>query len=233
MATFPVLSRLWSSSRDEFEATVRKMLHLVVVVTVPVSVTLFALAPDVVGFLFTPEYAAAIPVLRIQAVSLALIFVDFLLVCVLMSVGRERLWLAIVGAACVLNPAVSWLLIQVTETRFANAAIGAALATGITEVFILCFALRAVPRGLFDALSMRTIARAGALGIALGAFLFAGRAVGTPWVLTALAGGAAYVAVVFLSGMLPGDVATWVRALLRRRPAPTPTLANERTVDAA
>jgi O-antigen/teichoic acid export membrane protein len=234
MATFPVLSRLWSRSRSEFETTVRKMLHLLLIVTVPVSVTLFALAPDIIGFLFTPEYAAAVPVLRIQAVSLALIFVDFLLVCVLMSVGRERLWLAIVGAACLLSPAVSWLLIPLTDMRFANAAIGAALGTTVTEVFILCCALRAVPSGIFDARSIGIVMRAGAVGVALGAFLLVGRALGLPWVLAAVAGLSLYLALVLLTGMLPADVATWVRALVVRRRSPAaPTLASERGVDAA
>jgi O-antigen/teichoic acid export membrane protein len=236
MAAFPVLSRLWVSGRDEFAATVRKTLDLVLFVAVPVGVMLLVLAPDVVGFLFTLQsYGPAVPVLRIQAISLSLIFVDFLLVCVLMAIGRERTWLAIIGAACVLNPVLCWLFIPIAEASFGNAAIGAALATFASEVFILGSALRAVPRGLFGLGTLRVAAQALGLGAALGAVLVAARATGVPWVVAAAAGGAAYAAAVARTGVLPADVSAWLRGLVLRKGSRSAlaALAGERGVDAA
>jgi O-antigen/teichoic acid export membrane protein len=218
MAAFPVLSRLWVGARDEFDRTVRRTLELVLLVAVPVGVMVLVLAPDVVGFLFTLQsYAPAVPVLRIQAISLSLIFVDFLLVCVLMASGRERTWLGIVGAACVLDPLLCWLLIPVAEAQFANAAVGAALATLVTEVFILGSALRVLPRGLFDAGTLRVAAQAVGLGAALGVVLVVARMSGLPWIAVAALGGLAYAGAVARTGVLPADLGAWLRGLLRRR----------------
>ena len=196
-ATFPVASRLWVTSAAEFQATVRKTLHLLLVITVPVAVTLFALADEIVGFLFTlASYAPAVPILRVQAVSLGLVYVDYLLVCILMAIGRERRWIAFVAASCLLNPAINWLLIPAAAASLGNGAIGAAVGKLVTEVLFLVCTLRALPSGIFGAESRRVAARAVALGVLLGAFLFAA---------------------VLRTGLLPPDVTGWIAGSLLRR----------------
>ena len=227
-ATFPVASRLWVTSPAQFQATVRKTLHVLLVITVPVAVTLFALADQIVGFLFTlASYASAIPILRIQAVSLGLMYVDYLVVCILMAIGRERRWIAFVAAACFLNPAINWLLIPATEASFGNGAIGAALGKLVTEVLFMVCTLRALPVGIFGAESWRVAARAAALGVALGAFLLGSRAIGAPWVLAGALGGTGYLAAAVWCRLLPPDVTTWVVGSLLRRPIAAPDLTPE------
>jgi len=212
MATFPVLSRLWVEAPTEFQATARRTLHVLLAVTIPASVILFVLARDIVGFLFTlSSYGPAVPILRIQAMSLALIFIDYLLVCALMAIGRERVWIAIIGAACVLNPVLNWLLIPQAQTAYANGALGAALATLLTEMFILTCALRAIPRGTFTFESLWTAGRVAALGALLGVSLFGERALGVPWILAAAVGSIGYVAAAMRFGVLPPSAIAWAR----------------------
>src|SRR5437764_10286306 len=218
IAMFPVLSRLWVQSPSEFQITVRKTLHFLLILTVPVTVTLFVLSQEIIGFFFTlRSYAPAVPILRVQAFSIGLIFVDYLLTCVLMAAGRERVWLAIVGAACVLNPALNFVLIPAFDLSSANGAIGAAIATLITEVFILVCALRAMPSGILGLESARVALRAAALGIGFAAVLFAGRTVGIPWVLALAVGGAMYLAAAQGFGLLPAELTAWVRSVVSRR----------------
>jgi O-antigen/teichoic acid export membrane protein len=217
-ATFPVLSRLWSEDKSEFHATVRKTLDLLIVLIVPLSVTFFILAENIVGSLFTLEsYSPSVPLLRIQAVSLALIFVDYLLTCILLATGRERTWIAILGAACLVNPALNFVLIPATSAAYANGAIGAAFATLLTEIFILVCALRVVAAGTFDAGSVRIAVRAAALGGLLALVLLVSRPLGIPWIVAAAIGGAGYFAAVVRLGLLPADVKAWVGDLVRRR----------------
>src|SRR5207244_12787546 len=174
-------SRLWVTSPAQFQATVRKTLHVLLVITVPVAVTLFALADQIVGFLFTlASYAPAIPILRIQAVSLGLMYVDYLVVCMLMAIGREGRWIAFVAAACFLNPAINWLLIPATEASFGNGAIGAALGKLVTEVLFMVCTLRALPVGIFGAESWRVAACAAGPRGPAGACPLGMRAVGAP-----------------------------------------------------
>lgn len=222
-ATFPVLSRLWVDARAEFAATARRTLELLLIVAVPVIVMLLTLADRIIDFLFTlGSYAPAVPVLQIHAVSLALVFVDNLFVCTLMAIGRERAWIAIVGAACLLCPALNWLLIPVADQAYQNGAIGAALAKLLTEMFILAAAFRAMPGGIFGAEWTRTAVRALALGGVLAAALIGSRAVGMPWVLAAMVAGGAYFAAALRFGLLPPALIAWVIAGATRRLRPVP-----------
>jgi O-antigen/teichoic acid export membrane protein len=221
MVTFPVLSRLWVDARPDFHATVLKMLRIILVIAVPLSMMLLVLAEDVVDLLFTLRgYARVVPILRIEAVSLAFVFVDYFLVCTLMAIGRERIWIAIVAASCVLNPALNFVLIPATDALYANGAIGAALATLLTEIFFLVSTLRALPAGVIGVDSARVAIRAVALGGVLGALLVGSRAVGVPWVLAAAVWGCAYVAAVFQFGLVPPDVIAWARGMILRRRQP-------------
>jgi O-antigen/teichoic acid export membrane protein len=228
MAIFPVLSRLWVRAPSEFGVTVEKTFHVLVVVTVPISVTLCVLAEDLVGVLFTLEsYAPAVPILRIQAVSLALVFVDYLLSCTLMSCGRERTWLKILGVAVVANVAVNWLLIPWADAAYANGAIGAALATLLTEIFILVSAVRALPRGTLGVTSLQVAGGSWALGAGLAAALLAGRMIGMPWLAAAVLGGIGYLATATALGILPADLIRWIRGLVLAARRPRPTTESE------
>jgi O-antigen/teichoic acid export membrane protein len=219
MATFPVAARLWLTSRADFRATVRQTLHLLLVVTVPAAVMIHVLAEEIVALLFTLEaYGPAVPILRIHAASLALIFVDFYLVGLLMAIGRERRWIAIsISAWCVVGPALNWLLIPLADARWGNGGIGAAIATLVTEAGILLVVVRSLPAGTFGREQARVAARAAALGAGLAALLIAGRAAGVPWLLTAALGGAGYLAAAVALGLVPRDVLRWIRGLVPRR----------------
>jgi O-antigen/teichoic acid export membrane protein len=223
MATFPVAARLWLTSPADFRATVRKTLHLLLVVTVPAAVAIHVLAEEIVALLFTLEaYGPAVPILRIHAGSLALVFVDFYLVGLLMAIGRERRWIAISVGACLASPALNWLLIPLADARWGNGGIGAAVATLITEACILAAVLGSLPAGTFGREQARVAGRAAALGAGLAALLLAGRAAGVPWLLTATMGGAGYLAAALWLGLVPRDVLRWVRGLLPRRAGRSP-----------
>ena len=232
MATFPVLSRLWVDAPNDFRTTFRKTLDVLIAVTLPATVMLFALAPDLIGSLFTLDsYGPAVPILRIQAISLALVFVDYLLACTLMATGRERTWIAILAVACILNPVLNWLLIPPAQSAYANGAIGAALATLLTEVFILTFALRAVPSATFAPGSLWAGARASALAAALGVFLFTSRSLGMPWIAAAVAGGIGYAAAAIWLGVLPQNLMAWARRATATPDVRTRGAGGEQTGD--
>jgi O-antigen/teichoic acid export membrane protein len=222
IATFPVVARLWTSSSSEFLAASRKTRDLLLVVTVPLVVTLFVLAHDIVAFLFTvPEFAPTVPILRINALTLGVIFVDYFLATILIAVGRERQWLAISVGACILNPVLNWVLITHTHRQYGNGGIGAALATLATEVFVLFYALHLLPRGTFSRASARVALRAAAAGGLSGAILCLGLLLGLPWIGVALAGLLVYTAIVLRLGLVPDEILRSARGLLVWGAAPT------------
>ncbi|MGH7324241.1 MAG: flippase [Candidatus Rokuibacteriota bacterium] len=215
MATFPVAARLWVTAPDEFRATIRKTLHVLLVVTVPVVVTLLTLAREIVSLLFTLEaFGPAVPILQVHAVTLGVLFVDFFLVGVLMAIGRERTWIAVAAAACVLSPLLSRLLIPLAESRYNNGGIGAALGTLLTEVFIMACALRLLPAGTLGVESRRVAVQVAGAGVAMALIVLLGRALDLPWMLAAVGGGLAYLALVIRLAILPSEATRWILAVV-------------------
>jgi O-antigen/teichoic acid export membrane protein len=211
-ATFPVVARLWTTSPAEFQAASRKTLDLLLTATVPIVVTLCVLAYDIVDFLFTiRDFGPSVPILRINALTLGALFVDYYLATILMAVGRERKWLAVSAGACVLNPVLNWVLIPLTDARYGNGGVGAAVATLVTEVFVLGCALRLVPRGTFDRRSAQVALRAGGAGAVSAGVLLAGLAVGLPWMAVGVVGGIVYLILAIRWGLLPVEVLRRVR----------------------
>jgi O-antigen/teichoic acid export membrane protein len=200
---------------------VRKAFQLLLVVTVPLAVVLGTMAQEIVGFLFTLEaFGPSVPILRIHAATLALVFVDFFLSGVVMAVGRERAWVLIASGACLLNPALNWVLISLTDQHFGNGGIGAAVATVVTEAFVLFWALRVLPRGTLGPESWQVALRASGAGLFLAVFLLLGRLTGVPWMLVGALGGLGYLGLAIWLEILPEDITRLARGLLARRPSP-------------
>ncbi len=227
-ATLPVLSRLWSADREAFAETLRRMVSVVVVIAIPVAVTMFVLAQDIVGSLLTLSgYAQTVPIVRVQAAMLPFVFVDYLLVCGLLACGRERRWLAIVATACLFVPALDFVCIVAADARLANGGLGAAAATLLVELALLYAILRALPSRAIDADVLRGAARALALGAAQGLLLVVLRGAGVPWIAAGAACGLAYALAAVRLRLVPPDALGWITALVLRRAAQREARAPE------
>jgi O-antigen/teichoic acid export membrane protein len=219
-ATFPVVARLWTTSHSEFQAASRKTLDLLLLVTVPLVVLMFVLAPHIVALLFTvPEFEPTVPILRINAITLGIIFVDYYLATILIAVGRERQWLTISVGACLLNPLLNWVFIRETQLRYANGGIGAAFATLATEICVLVYALRLMPPHTFGAASTRVAFRAGTAGALMAGGLALGLGLGVHWMAVAAAGLLVYAGTVLRFKLVPDEVLRSVRGVLVWRPS--------------
>jgi O-antigen/teichoic acid export membrane protein len=217
VAMLPVLARLRTENPDEFVATSRRTLDLLLVATVPLVAVLVTSAEEIVHLLFTATFAPTVPILRIHALMLGVLFVDFYLATVLVVLGRERAWLAIAVGAAILNPTLNSLLIPFTAGRLDNGGIGAAAATLTTEVVVMVCALRRMPDGFFGLSTRRVAAGASAAGAAVVAVLLVGRAAGVPWVLAAAAAGLVYLGAALRLGLVDPDLWQWVRSRWARR----------------
>jgi O-antigen/teichoic acid export membrane protein len=214
-ATFPVVARLWTTSPTEFRAASQKTLDLLLTATVPIVVFLLVLAHEIVDLLFTSsEFGPSVPILRINALTLGAMFVDYHLATILMAVGRERKWLAVSAGACVLNPLLNWILIPLTHVQYGNGGVGAAFATLATEIFVLGCALRLVPRGTFDRRSAQVAFRATGAGAVFAGVLLAGVVLEVPWMAVAVVGGFVYLVLAIRWGLVPDEILRRARAAL-------------------
>jgi O-antigen/teichoic acid export membrane protein len=88
--------------------------------------------------------------IQILAFHIPLAAMDTVLATALIAANRQRRYLYVSLMAAALNPIACILLIHWADSRYGNGAIGAALVTVATELFILGGALRLRTTGVLD-----------------------------------------------------------------------------------
>ncbi len=208
----PALSR--NKGRAEFRTLLGMSLSTVILLTVPVSATIFALAPLVPAVLGWPDSLQnAIPVMQLLAFQQPLVAVDMVLGTGLVALGLERPWLRVAIAGAILNPLLNLALIPLAQQVLANGALGAALVELTTELLFLAGALRLTPRGMLGWEAIRSAVQVVVAGIALVVVATLLRPYG--FGIAFLGGGAAFAATAFALGVLRLQQLHAVRLALR------------------
>ena len=164
VALFPSLSALFIKDRKAFVQNFQQAFVYMVIVALPITILLFSLAPQIIHFLFPPEFADAQIALRWLSVWLGILFLKYMLMVALNAMGKQRLMSGFVGLALLANILLNaWLI-----PRYMI--VGACIATIVSESITALGALIALRRLLhFPRFSLRIwkalIAGAGTIGI--------------------------------------------------------------------
>lgn len=194
-AVFPVLSRLSQQPGADPARVTRKSLDLIMLAGIPMSVAVCVFAGEIIDLFFgLDQYGPSVILLRIFSFGLLLVYVDFILGTTLFASDRQKQWTMVALAALALNPLLNYFLIPVTQANMGNGGIGAALATLITELFVMAMALAILPAHVLAGsrvmVQMKGLMAGGLMAMAL--WLLDGT--GTDWIVQALFGGIIYLA---------------------------------------
>lgn len=200
-AVFPILSRLSMTSDRDFAQAGRKSLALVLTCGIPLMVGLFTLAGPIITLLYGSAYGPSTLALMVLALCIPCTFLNGELSNLLVARGQQWRWTAAIGASCVLNPALNFILVPFALQRWQNGALGAAIALLATEIFMSVYATLLVRDVAVHARLAQTLAGACLGGVLQLAIVWI---VGRHWILAGEAlGAAAYLALVILLGVLP------------------------------
>jgi O-antigen/teichoic acid export membrane protein len=155
IALAPVLSRLSVESRPELRAVIEKAITFLTLAGVA-AVLVLALFADRITALIYPAhaYAASATALRLLAPGLLFVYVNWVLSQSLLSLHQERRLLIMAGAAALFNAATNLLAIPLLRED------GAALTTSLTELLVLIWQVRLMPRDLLSSENLRVATRA-------------------------------------------------------------------------
>lgn len=148
-AIFPVFSRLWDNEEGVLENTVGQSLRLMIMFGIPTAIVIFLFAEPIIHFFMDiQEYGPSVLILQIFALSIPIIYMDIILGSALMgAANKQRAW-AIVGLLAIfINIAANYMLIPYYQLIYSNGGIGAAIATFITELFVMGSAFYLLPKG--------------------------------------------------------------------------------------
>lgn len=147
-AIFPVFSKLWDNKKGVLESTVGHSMRLMILLGIPVAALIYIFAEPIIHFFMgIDDYGPSIIILQIFALSIPFIYIDIILGSALMgAANRQRAWAVIGLIAIFINISANYLLIPYTQQAYLNGGIGAAVATLITEIFVMVSAFYLLPK---------------------------------------------------------------------------------------
>ncbi len=170
-AFYPRLSSLAKRDAAGFAHLTNRAVVLVLLVAVPAAVGLGVTAADLIQFFYRGKFTETIPVMHVLVLHIPLTVMDTVLVMALLAADRQRRYIYVAAAAAFFNPLLCAFVLPWTNHRFGNAAIGAAIATVATEVFVMIGAIRLRSPGVLsrDTImrSLRIAAAATVMGVAV------------------------------------------------------------------
>ncbi len=149
-AWLPRLVSAFSHSREHLIKTARAPIEFILVMSIPIAATTAMAAPMLIHAVYGAKFAKAIPVLVVLAFCIPPIFMNIMLSQVLLAEKRQAVWAAVMAGAAVFNPLLNLVLIPLTETRYHNGAIGAAVSLVLTELVMDIAGFMLVGRHVFD-----------------------------------------------------------------------------------
>jgi O-antigen/teichoic acid export membrane protein len=189
---FPSFARSFKEDRPQFSAMVLRSLRFTAIFAIPVGVGGTLLAGPVIELLFGPNYAAAIPVLRLLSWSAVLVTLRGNFRHTLNAAGKQHLDLSCAGVAASLNVALNLVLIP----RYGI--VGAAWATVSSEVawFLLArylFFRHVMVLPILPALWRPLLAGSGMAAVML-------LTLQVPWIMRAVIGAGVYFIILAIAG---------------------------------
>jgi O-antigen/teichoic acid export membrane protein len=137
-ATFPLIARAAATEKKEddrpshsLRSLLGQNLALLCGLGIAVTAVLFLLASPVTRLLYGDLYTASVPMLRVLALAALPMYLNYMLTHTLIALDRPRLYALATLCALVVNVLINLALIP------SLGAIGAAWATGLTEVALL------------------------------------------------------------------------------------------------
>ena len=171
-AFYPSFSSLAKTSSSQFAAQVNKAVLLVLLAAVPSAIGLGVVAEDLIRYLYRPEWESSIVLMQILAVGIPLTAVDTILASALIAADRPNRYILVAASAALLNPVACLFAISITDDRYGNGAIGAAIVTVGTEMFIMVAAFALRSPGVLDRATVLKGLRITAAGLVMGAVVF-------------------------------------------------------------
>lgn len=205
-AVYPVLSRLFQTSTENVNITARRLLHLTLVAAVPVAVGMIALAHPIIELLFgLPEFQNSVVLLQLLSVSLILVYVDFVFSTVLLSYNKQKQvsWIAVVATGVSIG--LNYFAIEYFQQQYGNGAIGSAIATALTEVFVMLSNLYFIPRNCFRAQDLLLAFKTMGVGAFMAGGIFLMLFLSVPWPVAGLLGVGFYVVLLYRTKILSRD----------------------------
>ena len=134
-ALFPIVSSLYKESIDSLRNVFKASFRYLLAIALPIAVGTLLLSDRLIYIIYGKEYFKTIPALKILAIALIFIFVNYILMNILVAVNRQKTNAIMAGTCVLVNIALNLCLIP------HYGYLGAGTATVVTEIVLFAFGL--------------------------------------------------------------------------------------------
>ncbi|MDP2209116.1 MAG: flippase [Bacteroidota bacterium] len=188
IAVFPILSRIWKD-KEGLSLTTSKSLDFIIIAGIPVSISLFFFAHQIINLFYgLAGFGPTVLILKIFSVGILLVYIDMILGTAILASDKLRQWSLVALAAVFINVGLNYFMIPYTQVNYGNGGIGAAIATIITEFFVMLCALYLIPKTTLAIARPSVIIKALTGGSFMFGALYALSFSPLPWVIEAILG---------------------------------------------
>lgn len=189
-AIFPIFSKLWDDKEGILETTIGKSIKLMLILAVPVAISIFIFSEPIIQFFMgLDEFGPSVFLLQIFALSIPIIYVDFILSGAIMgAANKQKAWAMIGFFGIVLNVVANYFLIPYAQTFYGNGGVGAAAATFATELFIMISAVILLPKNYLKRFKPVYLVKPLAAGAVMAIFCWFMLQTWLYWILTVILG---------------------------------------------
>ncbi len=132
-ALYPAMSAFFVTNKQALGKTFERAMYYLMIIAVPISFGIFALADSIILTLYGPDFSTSIIPLRILIAGLTVIFLNFPVGTMLYATNRQVINTINIGITVLVNITLNFLLIP--RYTFTGAAI-AALVSGVLLFFL-------------------------------------------------------------------------------------------------
>jgi PST family polysaccharide transporter len=213
-AWLPRLVSAFEESPQKLHRLARTPIELVLLLGLPIAGAIAAAAGPIVHILYGAAYGNSVPVMVILGLCIPPMYLNIMFGQVLNAAKRQTVWTWAMVGATVVNPAANAVLIPVTQARFHNGAIGAAISLLVTELLIAGFGFAFLGRAVIARHAGRRLALTAVASIAMWSVAFVLRGLGT--VPSLAAAGVTFVVLAAIFRLVTPEERRFVRDRLRR-----------------
>jgi O-antigen/teichoic acid export membrane protein len=168
-AWLPRLVGVFEKTPERLSAAARTPMELMLILSLPICAAAAVLAVPLIGTLYGSGYQQAGPVLVILAFCVPPMYLNIMVNQVLVAGNRQLAWTKVMAGATIVNPLLNFGLIQYTQSRYGNGALGAAVSLVLTELLIAVVGMLMVGHGVLDRGSAARVARGLAVAVLMSA----------------------------------------------------------------
>jgi O-antigen/teichoic acid export membrane protein len=196
-AWLPRLVAAFTQGREHLIKAARAPIELILLISIPIAAGTAMTASVLIHAVYGAAFSNAVPVMVVLAFCIPPIFMNIMLSLVLLAEKRQAVWAAVMAGAAVFNPLLNLVLIPLTETRYHNGAIGAAVSLVITELVMDIVGFLLVGRRVFDRGVIRRLVLVLAASAGMWGVFVALRPLGTPASIAAASATFVLLALIF------------------------------------